>query len=97
MTVLSASIDILCAPPTDRRHLSRTAPSESFAPASTSTCSRRAVLEIIGLLASAHDGLHRDQNGTWWTGDGILLLATPEDHGRWVLLNEIARALGFEV
>jgi hypothetical protein len=48
------------------------------------------------LLASAHDGLHRDQNGTWWTGDWALLLATPGDRGRWDLLNEIARALGFD-
>lgn len=96
MTVLDPSIDILCAPPTDRSHPSRTASSEPLAATPTSTCSRRAVLEIIGLLASAHDGLHRDQNGTWWTGDWALLLATPQNRGRWDLLNEIARALGFD-
>lgn len=96
MTVLDPSIDILCAPLSDPRHPTQTAASRAVDATPESTCSRRAMVETIGLLASMHDGLHRDENGTWWTGDWALRIATTQDRGRWLLLNEIARALGFE-
>lgn len=96
MATVISSIDLGCAPVTDPFEPDRTAPYEPTERPCRTGSSWRAIAETIGLLASMHDGLHRDENGTWWTGDWSLRIATTQDRGRWLLLNEIARALGFE-
>lgn len=90
-----APIDIVCSTATHPSDAEKRPATRPAAHAHRPPCSRRATYEIIGLLAAEHNGLHRDLNGTWWTGDRTVQLAQPVDQDRWAVLNQIAKSLGY--
>ncbi len=96
MATVTTPIDPRYATAPDPFEPERVASIELLARPCRSGSSRRAVVETIRLLAGIHEGLHRDDDGTWWTGDWEMLLAKMQERDRWTSLNEIARAPGFE-
>lgn len=95
MTHEHGPIDIVCSTLTHPSDAENRPVNRPGARSHQAPCSRRAAYEIIGLLAAGHNGLHRDLNGTWWTGDRAVQLAQPVDRDRWAVLNQIARSLGY--